>query len=72
MIMLSYITLLVILQVFHINVVTTEEQIHRANEYQTWLREGNKEGGVGDPSKIHGVKMRSILHDLPYWKVMIK
>ena len=52
------------------NVVTAEEQVHRANEYQMWLRDGNKEGAAGDPSKAHGVKRRSILYNLPYWKVM--
>lgn len=50
--------------------VTAEEQVHRALEYRNWLDEGNREGGVGDPSKVHGVKRRSILHNLPYWKVM--
>ena len=52
------------------NVVTAEEQVNRANEYRNWLDEGNKEGGAGDPSKVHGVKRRSILHNLPYWKVI--
>ena len=51
------------------NTVTVEEQVHRAIEYENWFREGNKEGGVGDPSKVHGVKRRSILYKLPYWKV---
>ena len=54
------------------NVVNAEEQVERAIEYQNWLDEGNKEGGVGDPSKVHGVKRRSILHNLPYWKVMVE
>ena len=54
------------------NVVTAEEQVSRANEYHNWLDEGNKEGGAGDPSKVHGVKRRSILHNLPYWKVMME
>ena len=49
--------------------VTANEQVQRATKYQTWLDEGNKEGTVGDPSKTHGVKRRSILHNLPYWKV---
>ena len=40
------------------------------NEYQIWLCDGNKEGAAGDPSKAHGVKRRSILYNLPYWKVM--
>lgn len=51
------------------SVVTAEEQVSRANEYQKWLDKGNREGGVGDPSKVHGVKRKSILHNLPYWKV---
>ena len=51
-------------------VVTAEEQIERGVQYQDWLGKGNKDGSVGDPSKIHGVKRRSILHDLPYWKVI--
>ena len=44
--------------------------MERAIEYKTWLDEGNKDGAVGDPSKVHGVKRKSILHNLPYWKVM--
>ena len=51
------------------NVVTVGEQVQRGTEYQSSLDEGNKEGIVGDPSKKHGVKKRSILHNLPYWKV---
>lgn len=51
------------------DVVSAEEQVERANEYKTWLDDGNKEGAVGDPSKVHGVKRKSILHNLPYWKV---
>ena len=46
--------------------VTAEEQLQRGVNYQIWLGNGNKDGGDGDPSKIHGVKRRSILHDLPY------
>ena len=51
------------------DVVSAEEQVERANEYKTWLDDGNKEGALGDPSKVHGVKKKSILHNLPYWKV---
>ena len=50
-------------------VVMGDEQAHRGVEYQDWLGNGNKEGSDGDPSKIHGVKRRSALYDLPYWKV---
>jgi hypothetical protein len=53
------------------NVVNANEQVQRATEYQTWLDAGNKDGAAGDPSKIHGVKRRSILHNLPYWKVYV-
>jgi len=49
--------------------VTTEEQLAQAMEYQDWLNTGNNYNGVGDPSKEHGVKHRSVLYDLPYWKV---
>ncbi len=31
--------------------------------------DGNSEGNRGDPSKVHGVKQRSVLYDLLYWKV---
>ena len=51
-------------------VVTAEEQELRGLQYQDWLGKGNREGSDGDPSKIHGVKRRSILNDLPYWKVL--
>ena len=51
-------------------VVTAEEQLQRGISHQAWLGAGNKEGGDGDQSKIHGVNRRSILHDLPYWKVL--
>ena len=54
------------------DVVNAEEQVERAIEYKTWLDEGNKEGAVGDPSKSHGVKRKSILYNLPYWKVMVE
>ena len=54
------------------NVVNAEEQVERALKYQTWLDGGNKEGVVGDPSKVHGVKRKSILHNLPYWKVIVE
>ena len=53
------------------NVVNANEQVQRATEYQTWLDAGNKDGAAGDPSKTHGVKRRSILHNLPYWKVYV-
>lgn len=51
--------------------VSAEEQLKKAMQYQVWLNEGNKEGAIGDPSKDHGVKRRSLLYDLPYWQVCI-
>ena len=35
-------------------VVTGVEQASRGVQYQDWLSEGNKEGSVGDLSKVHG------------------
>ena len=49
--------------------VTVEDQIRHAQEYEAWKADGNREGGVGDPSKVHGMKRLSILFRLPYWKV---
>jgi hypothetical protein len=37
-------------------VVTAEEQLSQAHEYQTWRSTSNKEGNIEDPSKQHGVK----------------
>jgi hypothetical protein len=49
--------------------ITVEEQLRCTNEYKAWKQAGNREGAVGDPSKVHGIKRRSILYRLPYWKV---
>jgi hypothetical protein len=49
--------------------VTIEEQLRRIAKMKEWLEDGNSEGSRGDPSKVHGVKRRSTLYDLPYWKV---
>ena len=51
--------------------VTVEEQLVHAVEYQAREANGNREGALGDPSKVHGVKRMSILFRLPYWKVSI-
>jgi hypothetical protein len=53
------------------NVVNANEQVQRATEYQTWLDAGNRDGAAGDPSKTHGVKRRSILHNMSYWKIYV-
>jgi hypothetical protein len=39
--------------------------------YDAWKIAGNREGGTGDPSKVHGYKRTSILFTLPYWKVSL-
>jgi hypothetical protein len=49
--------------------VTIEEQLRNAAQYQAWRDAGNRPGAPGDPSKLHGVKRTSILNRLPYWKV---
>ena len=54
-----------------LRVVTIEEQLAHEAEYQAWKANGNREGALGDPSKVHGVKCMSILFRLPYWKVSI-
>jgi len=40
-------------------------------EFEVWKASKNREGGGGDPSKVHGVKCMSILFKLPYWKVSL-
>jgi hypothetical protein len=49
--------------------VTVQEQLRHAAEYQAWRDAGNRPGAPGDPSKVHGVKRKSILNRLPYWEV---
>jgi hypothetical protein len=51
--------------------VTVEEQIQRALECEAWRAAGNRDGAVGDPSKIYGLKRLSSLYRLPYWKVKL-
>lgn len=51
--------------------VTTKEQLATFLEYQTWVKSGNREGGVGEPSKEHGVKWVCVLYDMPCWHVCI-
>ena len=50
-------------------VVTMEEQMQRAVEFQAWMSTRNRDGGPRDPSKQFGMKRLSILYRLPYWKV---
>jgi hypothetical protein len=49
--------------------VTIEEQLRYAREYQAWKEAGNRPGASGDPSKVHGVKRVNTLFWLPYWEV---
>jgi hypothetical protein len=49
--------------------VSVEEQLEYVAQYETWRAAGNRDGGTGDPSKVHGCKRTSILYTLPYWKV---
>jgi len=52
-------------------VVTVDEQLQHAEAYEAWKSIGHRDGTHGDPSKVHGVKRKSSLHQLPYWKVRI-
>jgi hypothetical protein len=45
--------------------VTTQKQLYRTNHYKQWLNSSNRQGGLGNPSKEHGVKCRNVLSDLP-------
>jgi hypothetical protein len=51
------------------NIVSVEDQLTHAAEYEAWKQAGHREGSVGDLSKVHGVKRTSILFRLSYWKV---
>jgi len=48
---------------------TGEEVLDWGTARSTFLADGGVENSVADPVKLHGVKRRSILFDLPYWKV---
>lgn len=52
-------------------VVTASQQLQYAMDYESWIKAGNRDGAAGDPSKIYGVKRKSILYTLPYWEVCI-
>lgn len=53
-------------------IVGAKKQLAEATQYQDWLRLGGRDGGIGDPSKEHGVKHRKVLCDLPYWQVCMR
>lgn len=48
---------------------TGDEVLRWGTERSEFLRNGGVENSNLDPVKYHGVKRRSILFDLPYWKV---
>jgi len=48
---------------------TGEEVLRWGTERMQFLNNGGVENSNEDPVKFHGVKRRSILFDLPYWKV---
>jgi hypothetical protein len=52
-----------------LNIVSVKEQLQHAADYEAWKETSISKGSVGDPSKIHGVKRRSIFFILTYWKV---
>ncbi len=49
------------------------EQLRHANEREEWMQKhsGNQGGQTADPVHEHGVKRRTCLYDLPYWKVRV-
>jgi len=48
---------------------TGEEILRWANDREEFLREGGVDNSENDPMKLHSVKCRSALFDLPYWQV---
>jgi hypothetical protein len=50
-----------------------QEHLRYANDRQEWIRkEGAHVGGqTADPIHEHGVKTKTSLFDLPYWKVRV-
>jgi hypothetical protein len=51
--------------------LTGEEVLRWGTQRSEFLNNGGVENSNMDPVKLHGVKRRSILFDLPYWKVRI-
>ena len=49
--------------------MTGERTVECAEDRERYLRNGGREGGNDDPVHLHGVKHRSCLDALPYWKV---
>ena len=51
--------------------MTGEHTMQCAQDQERYLRDGGRKGGNEDPVHVHGVKHRSCLDALPYWKVSI-
>ena len=51
--------------------MTGERTVVCAEDRERYLRNGGREGRNDDPVHLHGVKHRSCLDALPYWKVSI-
>jgi hypothetical protein len=41
--------------------ITIDEQLAWIAKYKSWLELGGKDGGIGDPSKEHDMKMLNVL-----------
>ena len=48
--------------------MTGERILQCAEDRERYLRDGGREGGNDDPVHVHGMKHRSCLDALPYWK----
>ena len=49
--------------------ISVKKQLQHIVEYEAWKEASSREGAVGDPSKLYGVKKISISYRLSYWKV---
>lgn len=50
--------------------MTADEVIFHAEKRQQWLDDGGVPGGDDDPVHESGIKRKSILFRLPYWRVI--
>jgi hypothetical protein len=50
--------------------LTGEQTVRHVEERQHYRNHGGREGGIDDSVHVHGVKQRSCLDALPYWKVL--
>ena len=49
--------------------MTGERTMQCVEDRERYLRDGGREGGNEDPVHVHGVKHKSCLDALSYWKV---